>query len=134
MIINLQPRKAFTYSMISCLLLGSNCVFQFINVYVNDGLEALGFLFFLTAFIAITLFIILLVDLLNKNYIIFQGKYISKYKNIIYVLKDNGKVIRIKIIEPKLLQHISSDQLVEVTLSAITRIPMHIVALEADEK
>jgi hypothetical protein len=121
--------------MIASFVLGMNSVFQFINVYVNDvndGLRALGFLFFLTAFFAITLFIILLVDLFNKNHMIVRAKYISSYKNIIYVLKENGQVKKIRIFAPEMLHRFSTLQQVEVTLSAITQIPMHIVVIEAD--
>ncbi|WP_144023757.1 hypothetical protein MHI37_15575 [Paenibacillus sp. FSL H8-0548] len=113
-------------------MLGMNSIFQFINIYVNDGLEALGFLFFLSALFAITIFIILLVDLFNKNHRVVRAKYVSKYKNIIYVLKENGQVKKIRIFAPEMLHHFSSHQQVEVTLSAIAQIPMNIIVVETD--
>ncbi|KRE39996.1 hypothetical protein ASG81_18930 [Paenibacillus sp. Soil522] len=126
---NLKPSRTFRLALISSFLFIMSDVFLLINQYTNDGPVALGFLYFLTGIIMLDLFIILIVDLVNKNHHVIQARLISKHGHVIYVLRSNGKVNKIKIAVPEILVQLVPEQQVEITLSSLTHIPLHIVSI-----
>ena len=127
---NLKPSRTFRLALISSFLFIMSDVFQFINLYMNDGPEALGFLYFLTGIIMLALFIILIVDLVNINHNVIQARLISKYGNVIYVLRADGKVKKIKIAVPEILERLVPEQQVKIKLSSLAQIPLHIVSID----
>lgn len=128
---NLKPFKTIYIGLTTSFVFLLNAVVQFINIYRNDGPKALGFFFFLAVFIMLVFIVIYIVDLFNKNYNIIQATLVSKHKNIIYVLKENGKVKRIRIVIPEILNKLVPGQKLEITLSALTSIPFHINVIDS---
>ncbi|MGO4184439.1 DinB family protein [Paenibacillus sp. TAF43_2] len=126
---NLKPMKSIYTGLLASFVFVLNAVIQFINIYLNDGPEALGFFFFLVTFVMIVFFIVYVVDVFNKNYQIIHAKMVSKHKNIIYVLNENGKVKRIRIIYPEILNELVPGQQLEITLSSTLSMPLHIVTV-----
>jgi len=126
---NLKPKKSIYMGLLTSFVLLINAIFQFINIVVNDGPEVIGFFFFLVGFVMIVFFIVYVVDVFNKNYQIIHAKMVSKHKYIIYVLNENGKVKRIRIIYPEILHELVPGQQLEITLSSILSIPLHIVTV-----
>jgi uncharacterized damage-inducible protein DinB len=127
---NLQPSKTFGLGIMSSSVVLINAIAQFMNIYKNDGSEVLGFFFFAGGLVILTFLIIQLIDVITKNRFVIQAKLASKYKNTIYVLREDGKVKRIRITAPEILDQLELEQIVEITFSSLTRVPLHIVAID----
>jgi len=127
---NLRPKNFIYTGLMTTIIVLVNSVFQVINITVNDGPEPLGFLFFIAGFVSIVFFIVYVFDLFNKDYQIVHAKMISKHKNIIYVLRDDGKVKPIRIMFPEIINTLVPGQQLEITLSSILSIPYHLVAVD----
>ncbi|MGM0883056.1 MAG: DinB family protein [Bacillota bacterium] len=110
-----------------------NSIIQFINIYMNNGPEALGFILFITSFVLLAFFVIILVDLIAKKHETIQARLISKNEKNIYLLRADGKVKRYRIHLPEILDHLNVDQQVEITLSYLAKIPLHITPFKAEE-
>jgi uncharacterized damage-inducible protein DinB len=110
-----------------------NSIFQFLNIYMNNGSEALGFIFFITSFVFLAIFVIILVDLIMKNHETIQAKLISKYEKNIYVLRADGKVKKYRILYPEILDQLMVDQQIEITISNLAKIPLHITPIKVEE-
>ncbi|WP_255314151.1 DinB family protein [Bacillus sp. FJAT-26390] len=125
---NLQPSKTFGLGIMSSSVVLLNAIVQFTMIYENGGSEVLGFFFFAGGLVILAFLIIQLIDVITKNRFVIQAKLVSKYKNTIYILRADGKVKRIRIIVPEIMDQLELDQIVEITFSSLARVPLHIVA------
>lgn len=53
---NLKPMRSIYTGLLASFVLVLNAIIQFINIYLNDGPEALGFFFFLVTFVMIVFY------------------------------------------------------------------------------
>lgn len=125
-IVKLNSSQFYTQFIISLAMGLIFTVTQFINIYVNDGLEMLGFFFFLAGVIMLALLIIVIFELIMKSKKVIQVKIISKYKNSVYALREDGKVKRYGNFSSEELEKITPDQVVELTLGEMTKIPLYL--------
>ncbi|NIK80027.1 putative acetyltransferase [Paenibacillus castaneae] len=109
-----------------------NAVLQFINIYIYDGPEIWGFIVFLAGIGSLTILIIIIVELITNKPDKIKVKIVSKYNKSIYVLREDGKIKRYAIVSHDIFENIQTDQLVELTLSQMTRIPLHLNQLNRD--
>lgn len=125
-IVKLNSSQFYTQFIISLAMGLIFTVTQFINIYVNDGLEMLGFFFFLAGVFMLALLIIVIFELIMKSKKVIQVKIISKYKNSVYALREDGKVKRYGNFSSEELEKITPDQVVELTLGEMTKIPLYL--------
>jgi hypothetical protein len=101
-----------------------NVILQFAGIYERQGAPLLGGFWALAAIALCVLLILLLIDLFSNNTITLSMTVVSQYKRTYYMLREDGKVKRIRFTEPELVSGLTPGMNIKLTLLQMSRIPV----------
>lgn len=126
----LKPNKTIVTFIIICVL---QLTLSVVRLFTTDHQMMpafIGFTYFLVSLVFLGLLVVMLIDLLTKARRTIKGRIINKEGRIINVLRDDGKLKRVRINVPEVLETLRADHRVEIVSTNLANIPSRITVIE----